>query len=165
MSANYKIIGDDGREYGPAPAEQIKKWIAENRVERETPIFKDGALNWAFAGNLPEFAELFPGNPALLQRQQPLSPGFSKPRTSGFATTGLICGILSLTFFCCFGGVPFNILGFVFSLIALFQISNNPQRFTGRGLAIAGLILSAIGLLFLLVMLASGQTNFSFNTR
>jgi len=58
---------------------------------------------------------------------------------------GLIFGILSLT--CCCG-CPFNILGLVFSLIGLSQINRHPELYEGRGLAIAGLIISAASLLF-----------------
>ena len=36
MNAIYKIIGDDGREYGPATAEQIRQWVAENRAAMES---------------------------------------------------------------------------------------------------------------------------------
>jgi hypothetical protein len=65
------------------------------------------------------------------------------PKTNSFATAGLIFGILSLT--CCCG-CPFNILGLVFSLIGLSQINRHPELYEGRGLAIAGLILSAASL-------------------
>jgi UDP-N-acetylglucosamine acyltransferase len=49
---------------------------------------------------------------------------------------------------CCCCGFPFNLLGLVFSLIALSQISRHPELYEGRGLAIAGLVLSAVSLLF-----------------
>jgi multisubunit Na+/H+ antiporter MnhG subunit len=65
------------------------------------------------------------------------------PKTNSFATAGLIFGILSLT--CCCG-CPFNILGLVFSLIGLLQINRHPELYEGRGLAIAGLILSVASL-------------------
>jgi hypothetical protein len=63
----------------------------------------------------------------------------------------------------CCGGIPANILGMIFSIIALVQISENPQLHEGRGLAIAGIILSAVSFLILLVSLASGHTNVNFN--
>lgn len=79
------------------------------------------------------------------------------PKTNSFATAGLIFGILSLT--CCCG-CPFNILGLVFSLIGLSQINRHPELYEGRGLAIAGLILSAASLVlgFVLALL-----NFAFH--
>jgi hypothetical protein len=55
----YKILGSDGNEYGPVSAEQVKKWIAENRVEKKTPILPEGAPDWVFLESLPEFAAAF----------------------------------------------------------------------------------------------------------
>jgi hypothetical protein len=47
---------------------------------------------------------------------------------------------------CC--GCPFNVLGLVFSIIALVQINGQAQKQAGWGLALAGLICSAVSLLF-----------------
>jgi hypothetical protein len=162
----YKIIGQDGREYGPITAEQLRQWIVENRVERQTPVFTDGAKDWTFVGLLPEFAGFFPsGTPPTIA---PLPPGTSAagqmPKTNSFATAGLVFGILSVTFACCCGGFPFNILGLIFSIIALVQISEHPELHTGRSLAIAGLILSTASFLFLLIALASGHSHIVINT-
>src|SRR5258706_327402 len=57
----YKIIGIDGQQYGPVSANQIRQWIAEGRIEHQTPVFVDGAKDWNFTGLLPEFAGLFAG--------------------------------------------------------------------------------------------------------
>jgi len=55
----YKILGSDGHEYGPLSTEKIKQWIAEERVEKKTPVLPDGAADWVFLSSLPEFAEAF----------------------------------------------------------------------------------------------------------
>ncbi len=60
MKAIYKIIGDNGQEYGPATGEQIHQWIVEGRIESRTPVFVDGAKDWNFIGLLSEFAGCFP---------------------------------------------------------------------------------------------------------
>src|ERR1035437_3047869 len=39
----YKIIGVDGREYGPATAGQLRQWIAEGRANAQTPTLAPGA--------------------------------------------------------------------------------------------------------------------------
>ena len=65
------------------------------------------------------------------------------------ANAGLFCGVLSITLGCCCGGLPFNIVGLVFSVIALMQIGENPQRYEGRDLAILGLVLSLLSFLVL----------------
>jgi hypothetical protein len=53
----YKILGSDGHEYGPISTKKIKQWIAEERVEKKTPVLPDGAEDWVFLSSLPEFAE------------------------------------------------------------------------------------------------------------
>jgi hypothetical protein len=55
----YKVLGSDGNEYGPVSAEQLKNWIAENRVEKKTPVIPEGGVDWVFLGSLPEFAAAF----------------------------------------------------------------------------------------------------------
>jgi hypothetical protein len=61
----YKILGSDGNEYGPVSAEQVKKWIAENRVEKKTPVIPEGGADWVFLGSLPEFAADFALPPSV----------------------------------------------------------------------------------------------------
>lgn len=148
MSAIYKIIGDDGKEYGPATLEQVRQWIAEGRVESRTPVFVDGAKDWNFVGLLPEFAGGFAAPvtpPAIAPPLRGAATAGRLAKTNSYAQAGMIFGILSVTCCCC--GFPFGILGLVFSLIGLSQISANPELHAGRGLAIAGLILSVLSLL------------------
>ena len=38
----YKIIGSDGKTYGPVTAEQLRGWMAQHRVESRTPVLPDG---------------------------------------------------------------------------------------------------------------------------
>jgi hypothetical protein len=147
MNAIYKIIGEDGHEYGPATGEQIRQWIAEGRVEHRTPIFVDGAKDWNFVGLLSEFANCFAASSA----PPPIAPRVTasilgrQAKTNSYAQAGMIFGILSLVCCCC--GFPFGILGLVFSLIGLSQINANPELHEGRGMAIAGLVLSILSLL------------------
>jgi hypothetical protein len=145
----YKIIGADGREYGPATAGQLRQWMSEGRANAQTQTLAPGAPEWKPLGALPEFAGHFaPPNPPIIGPPRPgISTAGQLPKTNFFATAGLIFSILSVTFFCCCCGCPFNILGLVFSLIGLLQISRHPELYEGRGLAIAGLILSAASLI------------------
>jgi hypothetical protein len=144
----YKIIGADGREYGPATAGQLRQWIAEGRANARTQTLAPGAPEWKPLGALPEFAGHFvQPNPPTIRPPGPGAPMAGPwPKTNSFATTGLIFGILSATCFCCCCGCPFNLLGLVFSLIGLSQINRHPELYEGRGVAIAGLILSVASL-------------------
>lgn len=143
----YRIVGTDGKIYGPANAEQIRRWLAENRVESRTPVFVDGAAEWTFLGLLPEFANCLPMTPPVD------APAIRFRRSNFFATAGLVNGIAAWSMFCCCFGFPFNLLGLVFSLIGLSQISSHPERYEGRGQAIAGLVLSILSLLLILLCL------------
>lgn len=51
----YTVMGDDGKEYGPVTAEQLRDWITENRLERKTPVKSSTAKDWVFLEMLPEF--------------------------------------------------------------------------------------------------------------
>ena len=52
----YRIIGKDGQQYGPVPAEQLRAWIAESRANAQTLVQADGTPDWKPLGTLPEFA-------------------------------------------------------------------------------------------------------------
>jgi hypothetical protein len=55
----YTVMGEDGKEYGPVNAEQIRAWIAEERLEKKTPVKPAEARDWMFLQSLPEFAKAF----------------------------------------------------------------------------------------------------------
>lgn len=138
----YRIIGADGKTYGPVGLEQIRQWLAQGRVDNRTPVFVDGASDWTFIGLLPELAAQTGITPPGIG---PAKAATSAPRgTNGFATAGLICSLLAWTCCCC---LPFNLLGLVFSIIALVQINAQPEPQEGRAFAIIGLVLSATNLL------------------
>lgn len=137
----YRILGADGREYGPVSAEQLRRWITEGRANAETRTWAEGAAEWKPLAQLPEFSLLFTAAPS----RPPLYVLVRK--TSSFAVTGLVFGILSITGGLCCYGLPFNILGLVFSIIGLTQIHKHPETYDGKGMAVAGLVLSILGLL------------------
>jgi hypothetical protein len=55
----YIVMGEDGKEYGPTPAKQIRQWVAEGRLDKKTPVKHGDARDWVFLGQVPEFARLF----------------------------------------------------------------------------------------------------------
>ena len=156
----YKIIGADGREYGPINLEQLRQWHAEGRANRQSRILVVGETNWKTLADLAEFSTAADTRPPVLQPIQPLpspsTPGYSQ-RTNGFAVTGLILGIFSVVLaFCCCGGFPFNLLGLIFSGIGLAQTNRRPEVYTGKGAAIAGLIISGLSLLLGIAVMLLG---------
>ncbi len=55
----YKMIGGDGREYGPVAAEQIRVWMLEGRLNAQTLLQIDGTEGWRPAASFSEFQDLF----------------------------------------------------------------------------------------------------------
>jgi hypothetical protein len=141
----YKIVGADGRQYGSVNEDQIRRWIAEGRANAQTQVLAEGAMQWRSLGTLPEFAAAF--GPQAPPTIIPVS-GSHLRKTNAFAVWGMILGILALVFcLCCCVNIPIGTLGLIFSIIGLVQISNRADVYEGRCLAIAGVILSTLGLL------------------
>jgi len=147
----YKILGADQKEYGPVTAEELRAWIAEGRAVGQTLAqAEDGA--WKPRSTFPEFADALSAVRQPPSLAQAANTGRALP-TNSMAVASLIMGLLSITvgLFCC--GPLFGILGIIFSAVALSQIKKNPPLQSGRGMAIAGLVLSVFGLIFSLVIL------------
>jgi len=145
----FKIIGADGREYGPVSLAQLRQWQFEGRVNAQTRILAVGEADWKTLADLAEPAPPagLPPIPHPIRPPLPQDGMWRPPRTNGFAVTGLILGIFSLLTACCCSGLPFNLLGVIFSAIGLSQINRQPDIYTGKGVAIAGLIVSIASLL------------------
>jgi hypothetical protein len=76
----YKIIGADGKEYGPITAEQVRQWVAEGRANANTQARLDGATDWQPLSAFPEFAPMFEGGMA---RSSPSGVPPSFPSSDG----------------------------------------------------------------------------------
>ena len=57
----FTIIGGDGKEYGPVPANQLRDWIAAGRANLDTQAKAAGSEEWRRVGDYVEF-----GAPALV---------------------------------------------------------------------------------------------------
>lgn len=53
---SYKIIGGDGREYGPVDLDELQEWIRDGRVGRSTLIWRDDLASWNPAARYAEIA-------------------------------------------------------------------------------------------------------------
>jgi len=54
MQSEYKIIGGDDLEYGPASLEELKSWIRDGRVARMTKVWRNDKAQWLPAGSYTE---------------------------------------------------------------------------------------------------------------
>jgi hypothetical protein len=75
-------------------------------------------------------------------------PGMGGPRFNPLAITSMVLGIVSIPSCCCwFIGSPMAVAGLVLGIIAMGKIKGNPQMYKGGGMAIAGIVCSAVALL------------------
>jgi prepilin-type processing-associated H-X9-DG protein len=150
----YKIIGGDGQIYGPVTAETIREWITNRRATSNTQVQAEGTTEWKKLGELAEFKDALPsvpgvsatGVPPQIQGFDATRPSGTMPGapTSGLAVTSLVLGIMGCT----------ALVGLVLGIIALVRINKSQGRQGGRGLAIAGICVSAVMLLFGLPVMA-----------
>ncbi len=69
------MIGADGRQYGPITLEQLKAWVREGRVTRETNILRSDTNSWLPAA---QYAEL-----GMAPSAAAVAPGVLSPAASG----------------------------------------------------------------------------------
>ncbi|MBX3289817.1 MAG: DUF4190 domain-containing protein [Acidobacteria bacterium] len=114
-----------------------------------------------------------PPPPALYQNPSPYYPGGqqsgmlplapSRDKTLGILSLGL--GVASLTIgWCCYLGLFLGPAALITGLIAMSQIKKDPDKYEGRGFALAGAITGGVALvgyviffvIYLLMIIASG---------
>jgi len=142
---SYFIIGGDGKQYGPISADDLRKWIAEGRVNAQTKAHGEGATEWQSLSSLPELKDLFHNSPP-----PPMPVGAAPAKTSGLAITSLVLGILGL--FTC--GIT-ALFGLILGIVAMVK-AKSPGRGAagGSGIALAGVIVSAVFLLMIPIFAA-----------
>jgi tetratricopeptide (TPR) repeat protein len=59
----YRIVGADGRTYGPVDATQLRKWIAAGYANEHTWVPAEARRNWKQLVEFPEFAEAIRATP------------------------------------------------------------------------------------------------------
>lgn len=162
----YRILGADQKEYGPAPEDVVRRWIAERRLDGRSRIRRDGEPVWRALADFPEFRAALAGErperaapagsvPPSIQGARPTGPmgptggtGAAGPtlaggrKASGTAIAALVAGILAP----CTVGLG-GAVGVVLGIVALKRIRRSQGRLGGRGMAVAGLVLSCLFLL------------------
>src|SRR6266567_702643 len=83
----YRLIGADQMEYGPVPAEQVRKWIAEGRADAQSRARAEEGGDWKPLSHFPEFAGALAGR----QGVAPLTP----PRISAADAEKLAAEIIA----------------------------------------------------------------------
>src|SRR5437867_12597831 len=81
----YRIIGADGKEYGPISADVLRQWIAQGRANAQTRARLEGTTDWKLLTEFPEFvADLAAKSPATPAAPSPLAPRAADMVAAGF---------------------------------------------------------------------------------
>jgi uncharacterized RDD family membrane protein YckC len=87
VDITYKIIGGDGREYGPATLEEIRDWISDGRISRETLVWRDDEQRWQRAQVWDELRWDLPHPPPQLNAP----PTLARFHPAGFWVRAAAC--------------------------------------------------------------------------
>jgi len=153
--------GSPAGQSGPVEEHQLRELIASGQLVPETLLWRDGMKDWVRLDSLAEFG---PGLPGPYAPPGSYHPGYYQPvQNSGLAIASLVCGILAVLT-CYLGALP-GIPAVICGHMAISAIRNAPVPMAGRGMAIAGLVLGYLGILFtvgVLVVLGVTMLSHSF---
>jgi hypothetical protein len=99
----YKIIGADGKEYGPVSLDQLRQWISEGRLNQQSKVLPEGNTEWKTVAEVPELAGIVP-TPAAVQ------PGPFAGATPDIPN--YLWQSIAVTLCCC---LPFGVVAIVFA--------------------------------------------------
>lgn len=85
--------------------------------------------------------------------RETVAPFTAEPRAHGGAVTALWLGILGMFIPLC---PPFSVVAILVGMHAISDIDEHRERYTGRGLATAAIVLGLIGLVLSLVICSGG---------
>jgi hypothetical protein len=166
--AQYSVRDAYGNTYGPAPAELLRQWVREGRIIPGMTITLAGTnTGWTEISTHPAVADLFsttlrPVLPSGPQQVEAVRIEYAHPTTrinptNGTAVTSLILGIISFlgampsypVFCCCFGSIPLALASLFLGFLAFSHTRTPGSSQNGKGMALAGIILSALALLYM----------------
>jgi len=91
-------------------------------------------------------------NQSSIPNQQFYPPGAVRGKDQTLPTISLILGILGIVLSCCYLGFPLGLAAAVTGYLGFQNTNKDSMQYGGRGLAIAGMILGAIGFLVNLLL-------------
>ena len=136
--------GSPAGQSGPVEEHQLRELIAAGQLVPETLLWRDGMKDWVRLDALPEFG---PGMQSPYAPPGAFHPGYYQPApTSGLAIASMVCGIIAVI--ACYIHALFGVPAVICGHMAISAIRSSPVPMAGRGMAIAGLVLGYLGILF-----------------
>ncbi|WP_193211913.1 GYF domain-containing protein [Luteolibacter marinus] len=160
----------NGSQQGPVPMEDMKGRISRGELLPTDLAWCEGMADWLpiseieqlkIAPAVAETAESADERPAQSPYVSPAAPASpvpaaaypGQPPSQGLALGSMICGILSLVGCCVwFVSAPLALVAIVLAVVASGKIKAAPQQFGGQGMARAGMITGALGLIAAVVI-------------
>lgn len=146
----FKIIASDGKQYGPVTAATLRDWLRQGRINGSTSVMPEGGTQWVELRTLAEFeADLAAERPAVTRLPGvAAAPAADGPvQRCGLAVASLVLGILGLFTI----GIT-ALVGLILGIMALSRIKASNGQLSGKGLALGGIVTSAVILLLVPVM-------------
>jgi len=109
-------------------------------------------IDWAHSGP-PQW----PAQSQVAPTQQYPLAGYGVSRDQALPTVSLVLGIISGLLVCCAGGIYLGLPAAIVGYLAIRNIDSRPDKYTGRGMAIGGMVLGIITFLASLLFLIFGQ--------
>jgi hypothetical protein len=85
------------------------------------------------------------------------------PRRNGLGIAAMVLGIVAVVIPCFWVLQIPGVLATIFGAVSLSQSKKNPQKYTGRGMAIAGFVLGLVSLAILVLVLLFGNFHVNYN--
>lgn len=100
----FKIIGGDGKQYGPVTVDEVRAWIAGGRANGQTLVQREGEPDWKPLSQFTEFADALgtsSSNPSAAPATTPTAPN-NDSRADAIAAEALArCAEVNISH--CFG--------------------------------------------------------------
>jgi prepilin-type processing-associated H-X9-DG protein len=148
--ATYTIIGGDQKQYSLVTEDNIRRWIADGRLNAQSLMKAESDAEFRPLSAFAEFADALAAKVGESITPPPLPAGPAGPvKTSGLAIASLVLGILGL--FTCGAAA---LIGLILGIIAMTRVKQSRGALGGGGIALAGVIVSAVFLLMLPIFAA-----------
>lgn len=85
--------------------------------------------------------------PQGMQNQQFGVPALSQGQEQTLPIVSLVLGVLSLIFICCYGGIWLGLPAIIIGYLGMSNADKEPNRYSGKGMAIAGMIIGGVSFL------------------
>ena len=158
LADRWQLRTGDGLTYGPVPKAELDRWLSEGRVTPQSQVLQEGAGQWQWSGQVyPQLAAAtgVKENPFAESAAEPLNPytpaypgpSLYNPATGQFMQPHRGPLILTMAIVGAFSTCGLlSIVSLVFAIIDLGEMRRGRMDPSGKGLTIAGLVVSALPL-------------------